>query len=112
MRILYFDINGTLTVGATDRAKTELASGRFEAAVRRAHFQRLVCVSSIVGVVEAYQDANREIDGHQFVFQHCGGAFQDLEWFRSVCVLELGYRERAQAIDDSQDWWYVDDYAR
>lgn len=112
MRILYFDINGTLTVGTTDRAKEKLAGGKFEEAVRKAKFQKLVCVSTMVGVVEAYHAAGREVDGHKFIFQACGGTVQDLDWFRHISVLEPKYRDRVNVIEADQDWWYMDDYAQ
>ena len=112
MRVLYFDINGTLTEGATDRAKQDLGAGKFEDAVREAGFHKLVCVSSMVGVIEAYQSAGREVDGHRFILQHCGGTIRDLDWFRHLCTLEPKYRQRGSIIDESQDWWYVDDYAK
>ena len=51
MRILYFDISGTLTREGSERAKPQLNDGAFGEAVRAAGFERLVCVSSLVRVV-------------------------------------------------------------
>ena len=48
MRILYFDIDGTLLLEDTIHAKSKLAEGRFEDAVRGAGLDKLVCVGTFV----------------------------------------------------------------
>ena len=112
MKILYFDINGTLTRDPSDRAKPCLADGAFEREVRAAGIQKLVCVSSMVGLITTYRKAGREVDGHNIIFEHCRGTIQDELWFRRVTDMELDYHRRVEAIQEDSDWWYVDDYAQ
>ena len=111
MKILYFDISGTL-VDERGRAKPALADGAFERAVRAAGVERLVCVSSLLTIVEARRMAGQDIDVHEFILGQCDGVFDDPAWFRSAVEMGAVPRRRVEAIDESLDWYYVDDYAR
>jgi hypothetical protein len=111
VKILYFDISGTL-VDDGGRAKPALADGAFERAVRAAGVERLVCVSSLLTIVEARRMAGQDIDPHGFILGQCGGVFSDEAWFRGTVLMETVPRRRVEAIDESLDWYYVDDYAR
>ena len=111
MRCLYFDIDGTLLGLDSGIPKPALAEGGFEAAVRRAHIDRLVCVGNFCRVVQTVQAVNPAYDGLGAIFALCRGAFVDEEWFRSVTTLIADPENRGGAIDFSGDWWYVDDLA-
>ena len=110
MKILYFDINGTI-LNAADKAKPLLADGLLEKAVRAAGFERLVCVSSMVTVLHAYRQAGRTPDAHEFILGHCDGTFQDLDWFRATARMVEKPSSRVESIDEEADWYYMDDYA-
>lgn len=111
MKILYFDISGTL-VDERERPKPALADGAFERAVRAAGVERLVCVSSLLSIVEARLMAGHDLDPHDYILSQCGGTFTDPAWFRATVVMATEPRRRVDAIDESLDWYYVDDYAR
>ena len=67
MRVLYFDIDGTLLTDRGGVPKKQLAGGGFEAAVRSCSFDQLVCVGSVVDVLEA----TRPADELRTVFEVC-----------------------------------------
>jgi hypothetical protein len=111
MRQLYFDIDGTLLRLGTGVPKTALARGAFEEAIRRAQFDFLVCVGNFCRVVEMVKQVDSDYDGLGIVFSLCQGVFADEERFRRVTTLIVDPERRAEAIDVSGDWWYVDDLA-
>jgi hypothetical protein len=111
VKVLYFDISGTL-VDEGGRAKPALADGAFERAVRAAGVERLVCVSSLLTIVEARRLAGQDVDVHAFILGQCDGVFDDPAWFRNAVEMGRVPRRRVEAIDESLDWYYVDDYAR
>jgi len=110
VKTLYFDINGTLTFEYA--CKPALAGGAFEGAVRRAGFERLVCVSNIQNTIKLLADLGRQPDGLAILFDMCWGAFSDPAWFRQVTTVVSEPDHRARFIDLSRDWWYLDDLAR
>lgn len=112
MKTLYFDINGTLVHESGHRGKSALAHGVFEDAVRAAGFRRLVCVSSLVRVVQTMRAAGRVDDPWDALFAACGGAFTDHEWFRRIVELGEHCHQRVRCIELDGDWWYLDDAAR
>jgi hypothetical protein len=112
MRILYFDIDGTLVTPANSQAKPALADGAFEQAVRHAGFTALVCVGSAVSIAHYLEQKESRQDGAGMIFGLCGGAFQDEDWFRSVLHLVAKPEHRALAIQLQADWYYLDDLAR
>jgi len=111
MRILYFDISGTLVAEGANRAKPRLADGAFEVAVRDAGFERLVCVSSLVRTVRNLVREGRTDDSHEALFRLCRGAFADADRFRDTVILPEDARPRIACIDLEADWWYLDDLA-
>jgi len=132
MRILYFDIDGTLVTPASNQAKAALAEGACEQAVRRAGFTSLVCVGSAVSIAhfldqshsQGHSQGNSQgqsqgklqrkspNDGAGLIYDLCGGAFQDEAWFRSVLRLVPEPEHRGLAIQLQADWYYLDDLAR
>ena len=111
MKTLYFDIDGTLLVNDGDAVKTELGAGKFEEAVRGAGFLRLVCVGNFASIAHAIKEIHADYDAIGVLFRVCRGAFQDEAWLRSRTVLVTDPGNRANEIDLSGDWWYVDDLA-
>jgi len=109
VKTLYFDIDGTLL--DDNRPKPALAHGAFEKAVRQAGFQRLVCVSNVLSIAEFLAEMGKPPDRWQFVFDLCRGVFLDQAWFRQATTFVPDPNRRAQYIDFSGDWWYVDDMA-
>jgi len=110
MRILYFDIDGTILRDSTP--KPALADGAFEQAVQDAGFDQLVCVSNVITTVQFMEKLGQEIDGLGVVFDVCRGTIQDAAWFRSMTTLVSDPEHRARCIDFTADWWYLDDMAR
>jgi hypothetical protein len=111
-KTLYFDIDGTVLGLESGLVKPSLSNGRFEAAVRRAGFDELVCVGNVVNVIQSLRELGQNPDGVEIVFELCGGAFSSEPWLREFCRLVTDPDERASEIDFSGDWWYVDDLAR
>ena len=62
MKILYFDIDGTVLLTDTNKAKPCLANGRFEAGIRRAGFSNLVCVGNFARIAHAVKGMGLEYD--------------------------------------------------
>ena len=110
-RVLYFDLDGTLIHTGFGDVKPRLANGAFERAVRRAGFERLVCVANAVAIVHALEEMDRDPDGLGMIFQLTLGALADEAWFRSVTTLVTDPRHRARYLDLSADWWWIDDLA-
>ena len=110
MKILYFDIDGTIL--SDSRPKPVLANGVFERAVRRAGFQRLVCVSNVITTIHFLEQLGQEPDGLRIVFNVCRGTIQDEAWFRKMTTLVSDPEHRATCIDFAGDWWYLDDMAK
>jgi hypothetical protein len=111
MRQLYFDIDGTLLRLGTGVPKPALEHGAFEAAIRQAQIDSLVCVGNFCHVVELVKGFDSDYDAVGIVFSLCKGVFTDEQWFRRVTTLIADPEHRVAAIDTSGDWWYVDDLA-
>jgi hypothetical protein len=111
MRKLYFDVDGTILCMYTPLAKTALAGGAFERAVREAGVEELVCIGNYVGVVRAMHAIMKDFDPLGAIFEVCAGVFQDEEWFRSHTRLVEDPDRRAAEIDLAADWLYLDDLA-
>jgi hypothetical protein len=111
VRILCFDIDGTILRQDTATAKPALARGHFERLVFSGGFKRVICVGRIVTVIRELSTLDRRADGVEIVFRYCDGAFTDLETFRASVDLVEDSEHRARCIDYGADWWYVDDQA-
>lgn len=111
MRTLYFDIDGTLLVSDHAGPKPCLANGRFEAAVRVARIDCLVCVGNFADVVRLASQIQSSYDALGAVFNICSGVFASETWFRESVILTDDSERRAALIDLGADWWYVDDLA-
>ena len=111
MKTLYFDIDGTILLADEDRLKSCLEGGRLESAVRRAGFQRLVCVGNYCRIAHVVREMGVEYDDLGVLLQICRGAFSNHRWFRAVTTLVADPENRAQYIDFTSNWWYVDDLA-
>jgi hypothetical protein len=74
IKTLYFDINGTIV--HEYRCKPVLSGGAFERAVRRAGFQRLVCMSNIQNTIKLLADLGKQPDSLSIMFDMCWGAFR------------------------------------
>jgi hypothetical protein len=110
MKILYFDIDGTIL--RDSRPKPALAHGALERAVKTAGFARLVCVSNVITTIQFMKELGQEIDGLGVVFDVCRRTIHDPAWFRSITKLVSDPEHRARCIDFEADWWYLDDMAR
>jgi hypothetical protein len=104
MRRLYFDIDGTVLRSGAGDPKPALERGGFEAAIRLAQVDLLVCVGNFCAVVEMIKKINPDYDGLGIVFGLCRGAFADEEWFRSVTTLIADPEHRAGLVDFSAGW--------
>ncbi len=111
MRVLYFDLDGTVLVRDTSEPKAALANGRLEDAIRQAGFDRLVCVGNFVEVIHVVREARPDFDGLGAIFGICHGTLRDEKWFRGMTVLAVDPKNRGVEIDLDEDWWYVDDLA-
>lgn len=111
MRTLYFDIDGTLLLNDHAGAKTFLANGVFEEAVRAAGIGRLVCVGNFVDVVRIAATIQPSYDRVKALFSICLGVFSSEAWFRENVAMADDAERRAELVDLGADWWYVDDLA-
>jgi hypothetical protein len=111
MRTLYFDIDGTLILEEKNEPKSKLADGHFEVAVRRASFDRLICVGNFSRVVHLVKEIRSEYDAVGALLGICRGVFSDERWFRSVTSFVADPAKRFEHVDLTCDWWYVDDLA-
>lgn len=112
MRVLYFDLDGTVVTGFGGAAKALLAEGGFERAVRAAGCSRLVCVGNAVAILQSLARMGQDHDEIRTVFRLCQGAFVDEAWLRSVLeLIPIDPRRRVEGIDRGLDWLYVDDLA-
>ena len=109
-KILYFDIDGTL-ISPEYEPKRALANGAFEQAVREAAFTKLVCVSNMGKIIQFLGEIGKVSDGLGLAFELCRGTFTDEIWFRQMTTLAMDAEHRAQNVDYSADWWYLDDLA-
>lgn len=110
-RILYFDINGTIVLGDSNTPKPKLAHGGLEAALKSAGVDQVVCVSSIAVFILQAVELGRERDPIGALFKACSGTFLDLDWFREHVIIPEKPSPRVACIDETQDWWYMDDAA-
>ncbi len=111
MKTLYFDIDGTILTPDQHDVKPCLAAGRLEAAIRKAKFQKLVCVGNFARIASTLRESGVAYDELAALFSLCRGAFCDEIWFRSVTSLVANPEHRTREINFSGDWWYVDDLA-
>jgi hypothetical protein len=111
VKTLYFDIDGTLLGLESGEVKPALLGGRFEQEVRKAAFNKVVCVGSVVNVIRSLEELGQDSDGMSLVLTLCNGAFSGERWFRESVQLVADPDERVSHIDFSGDWWYVDDLA-
>jgi len=111
VKTLYFDIDGTVLDIGFGQPKSALTNGRFETAIRRAGFQKLICVGSIISVFHLAHELGRSVDEVGAIFNLCGGSFSDEFWFRQTVQLVPDPKHRTQHINFAEDWWYVDDMA-
>jgi hypothetical protein len=111
VRTLHFDIDGTVLVLNTGRAKSALAQGALERAVRAARFDQLACVGNFAGVVRAMAGVRPDYDGLGVLFALCADCFHDEAWFRATTRFVADPRLRAAEVDLAEDWRYVDDQA-
>ena len=63
-------------------------------------------------IVRALGELGQSPDGAGMVFKLCQGVFCDEVWFREVTTLVADPEHRVRFIDQSCDWWYVDDLAQ
>ena len=99
MRILYFDINGTILDNKKAAVKSHLGEGQFEEAVRRAEFTRLVCVGNFCAIAHAVREIAPDYDEIGVLFRLCRGAFRDDVWLRPKTGFVVDPSNRAAHID-------------
>jgi len=111
VRRLYFDVDGTILRMYTSSAKSALAAGVFERAIRGAGIGEIVCIGNYVGVVHLMRTITPDFDALGAIFEVCAGVFVDEEWFRTHLKLVSDPDQRAAEVDLQSDWLYVDDLA-
>ena len=111
MRLLYFDIDGTLLIGDTGEPKAALAHGAFEMAIRQKGFNELICIGNYVDVIRSIEEIDTSYDGMSELFRVCAGVFTNEDWFRTITSLVKDSLYRAKEINYNEDWWYLDDLA-
>ncbi len=111
MRLLYFDIDGTLLLGDTGEPKAALAHGAFEIAIRQKGFDELICTGNYVDVIHSIEEIDPSYEGMSELFRVCAGVFTNEDWFRKITTLVKDSLYRAKEIDLNEDWWYLDDLA-
>ena len=111
MKILYFDIDGTVLRNDAPAAKPLLGNGRFEELISRAGFDRVVCVGNMITIARHMAEVAPDTDPAEIVFRYLDGAFVDIEAFRARVVYSEDPEHRARHMDFDADWWYVDDMA-
>jgi hypothetical protein len=110
VRLLYFDIDGVI-LDYEDRVKARFLSGALEAELRRAGFDRLICVS---GWCEIVQELVLRIPVSQrgvSLHKRIAAAFPDRDWFLQLLVLTTDTDNRCRYVDLAADWYYMDDWA-
>ena len=108
--MLYFDIDGAI-LDYEDRVKAGFLSGVLEAELRRAGFDRLICVS---GWSDIFQEPVLRIPVSQrgaFLHKKIAAAFRDSDWFLRLLVLTTDTDNRCRGIDLAADGYYMDDRA-
>lgn len=113
-RVIYFDIDGTLVRPTFGRVKKALGDGRFERILRRAGFDRVVCVSYAVTIARLFAevgDVSPREETREILFRFCAGAFEDRDWFDANVELVRNPMGRVTEFDFGADWYYVDDRA-
>jgi hypothetical protein len=110
-KILYFDVDGTILPRNSSRAKSCLAGGLLESALREAGFTAMVCVGNYASIAHMTASIDPGYDSLGTLFRMLSTAFTDEGWFRSVTSLVVDAGRRAEHIPFEGDWWYVDDYA-
>ena len=94
MKILYFDINGTIV--RDYQCKPALAGGAFEQAVREAGFRSLVCMSNAQSFIKLLDEMGHAAPNPlAIMFDMCWGAFRDADWFYQVTTLVPDPEHRA-----------------
>lgn len=111
MKVLYFDLDGTVVNYELGLVKPRLANGGFERAIRAAGFNRLICVGNAMEIIEYHLESGRGTDGHAMIRELCQGAFENERWFKDATTWVREPRRRGKSLDLSLDWWYVDDLA-
>jgi hypothetical protein len=111
MRILYFDIDGTILLDEKAKPKRALADGVFESAVLHSGVEKLVCVGNFVGAARTAEAIEPTYNSLGVIFDICRGVFSDKSWFCSVTSMIEDPMNRAREVDLEEDWWYVDDLA-
>lgn len=111
MKTLYFDIDGTILCEDEGSVKTALGAGALEAVIRNTGFKRLVCVGNFGAIASGVKALGFEYDVLGVLFRLCDGAFEDEAWLRARTVVVEDPHHRADHIDFTGDWWYVDDLA-
>lgn len=111
MKVLYFDIDGTVVREGTSEVKPWLGGGGLERGIRDAGFERLVCVGNMVGMLRRVHGARVDVEGPDRIYDYLDGAFEDRDWFRRHLDLVPDPDRRVAAIDIAADWWYADDRA-
>lgn len=111
MRILYFDIDGTL-LDLDGSPKAALVNGALEARLKRLEFASLVCVSGWVDCfsldVRHLSPAEQRLCLHRLL----ASIFPDKSWFLPRLLLGSDTDNRCRDMDFKSDWYYVDDLAR
>ncbi|MSV36253.1 MAG: hypothetical protein EXQ47_11755 [Bryobacterales bacterium] len=110
MRVLYFDIDGTL-LDSYDQPKSALVACGFHALLVSRRFERLVCVSGWADIVQAAACRVPLEHRGESIHRMIAELFPDREWFLSHLELGTDTDHRGRLIDPSVDWYYVDDNA-
>jgi phosphoglycolate phosphatase-like HAD superfamily hydrolase len=110
LRVLYFDIDGTLT-DYDDAPKAAFAGGALEQALKDLSFDRLFCVSGWADPTANAQTRAPEEHRARAIHDLLRPVFPDRDWFLSRLALGTDTDHRCRQIDLTTDWWYADDWA-
>ena len=103
VKTLYFDIDGTVLLDNQQAVKPRLARGEFEAAVRRAGFERMVCVGNFCKIAALASEVNPDYPEYDVLMNLCRGAFLDADWVRQRTTFVEDAENRVAFIDLSGD---------
>ena len=121
-RVLYWDIDGTIIDQSIDEAvKPALAGGVFQSWIEAAGFDHTICVSGRATMardalfrpyeIAAGMSPEQEEVCMRSVWETVYDAFPSFEAFAQLTRLRYENDDRGQAIDLTEDWYYLDDLA-